>query len=209
MASWYEERILAPMVERTMADHRIKAWRREALTDVAGEIVEFGFGSGPNLRFYGPDVTSIRAVEPVHSAWERAQKRIRDFGRPVERIGLDGARVELPAASADMVVTTWTMCTIPDLASALGEAKRVLRPGGRLVFVEHSQPPDAGLIRWQRRIQPLWGRLAGGCHLGRDIPGHLEKAGFDVHLDRAAYAMDGPARISGWFVRGHAVLASP
>lgn len=149
-------------------------------------------------------MTSVRAVEPVDSSWDRAQSRVAAFGRPVERIGLDGARVDLDDASVDVVVSTWTLCTISDVRSALAGARRVLRPGGRLAFVEHSSAPDAGVTTWQRRLAPVWAAVGGGCRLDRDIPALLEGAGFDVAIDESAYLLDGAGRLSTWFVWGSA-----
>ena len=204
MASWYEERVLSHVIERSLSDPRIVQWRRAAVAPATGEVVEFGFGAGPNLPHYGPGVTSVRAVEPVDSAWARAADRIDAFGRPVQRIGLDGAHVAGADASVDTVVSSFTLCTIADLGAALGEARRLLRPGGRLVFVEHSLAPDEGVAKWQRRIQPVWGALAGGCHLDRDLPRLIADAGFDVRVDESAYALPGVGRLSTWLVRGTA-----
>lgn len=161
---------------------------------VRGLVVEVGFGSGRNLAHYGPDVTGVLAVEPADLAWERALPRIAAFGRPVERVGTDAAGLDLSTASVDAVVSTWTLCTIPALVTALAEIARVLRPGGALHFVEHTTSDHPALARAQAVVQPVWGAWAGGCHLDRDIPGELE---------RAAYALTSHGR-RGWFVSGSA-----
>ena len=147
-----------------------------------------------NLAHYGPDVTGVLAVEPADLAWERALPRIAAFGRPVERVGTDAAGLDLSTASVDAVVSTWTLCTIPALVTALAEIARVLRPGGALHFVEHTTSDHPALARAQAVVQPVWGAWAGGCHLDRDIPGELE---------RAAYALTSHGR-RGWFVSGSA-----
>ncbi|AXT83753.1 SAM-dependent methyltransferase [Aeromicrobium sp. A1-2] len=180
-------------------------WRERVCGELSGEVLEIGFGSGTNLGHYGDGVTRVLAVEPSDRAWEIAQDRIIEFGRPVDRIGLDGARLDLPDASVDAVVSTWTMCTIPHLADALAETRRVLRPGGTLHFVEHSLAPTKRIARIQHTIQPTWGRAAGGCHLNRDIPGLLAEAGFTVPDLKQRYASGlWPSRPFGWFVTGTA-----
>ena len=172
---------------------------------LTGDVLEIGFGSGSNLPHYGDGVASVLAVEPSDRAWDLAQTRIADFRRPVQRIGLDGAHLDLPDASVDAVVSTWTMCTIPDLTAALAEVRRVLRPGGCLHFVEHSLAPTSRVAGVQRWIQPGWGRVAGGCHLDRDIPTLLSKAGYAVpDLKQRYVSALWPARPFGWFVTGSA-----
>ena len=136
---------------------------------------------------------------------ELAADRVAAFGRPVERVSLDAADLSsLADDSVDTAVTAWVLCTVPDLEGALAEARRVLRPGGELRFVEHSLAPDAGTARWQRRVQPLWGRVAGGCHVDRDLPRLVEAAGFDIELGQSRYVAAGPFRVWGWFVAGTA-----
>ena len=205
LASGWNERILPRLVDLALNDQITGGWRAKVAEGVEGEVLELGFGSGTNLSHYGLAVDRVLAVEPSDVAWEKASKNIAAFGRPVDRAGLDGAHLDVPDASVDAVVSTWTMCTIPDLGSALSEVKRVLRPGGRLHFVEHSLAPSARVVRVQRRIQPTWGRLAGGCHLDRDIPAEVAAAGFVIPDLRTRYASRlWPARPFGWFVTGAA-----
>ena len=201
----WNERVVPHLVDLALSDRVTGGWRARVAAGVEGDVLELGFGSGTNLSHYGPTVARVLAVEPSDVAWEKASKSIASFGRPVERAGLDGAHLDVPDASVDAVVSTWTMCTIPDLSSALAEVRRVLRPGGRLHFVEHSLAPSDRVARVQRRIQPTWGRLAGGCHLDRDIPAELVAAGFVVPDLRTRYASRlWPARPFGWFVTGAA-----
>lgn len=205
-ATFWNERVLPRLVDKALSDRATSGWRAKTTAGVNGVVLELGFGSGTNLAHYGPGVTRVLAVEPSDLAWEKASSRIAAFGRPVERAGLDGARLEVADASVDAVVSTWTLCTIPDLASALAEVRRVLRPGGGLHFVEHSLAPGDRVARVQRRMQPRWGRLAGGCHLDRDIPAELVSAGMVVPNLRSRYASGfPPARPFGWFVTGTAV----
>jgi len=203
---WWDEHVLPRLVDRTMSGPQVEGLRaatcgRDA---VRGLVVEVGFGSGRNLAHYGPDVTGVLAVEPADLAWERALPRIAAFGRPVERVGTDAAGLDLSTASVDAVVSTWTLCTVPEVERALHEARRVLRPGGQLRFVEHSAAPSRRVAGIQRRIQPLWGRVAGGCHVDRDIAGLLRGAGYDVELTYEGFVSGGVATPWSWFVTGSA-----
>lgn len=205
----WDERVLPRLIDVVLGERVTGGWRAKAVSGASGTVLELGFGSGLNLEHYGPDVTRVLAVEPSDLAWDRATERVERFGRPVERVGLDGARVDLPGDSVDAVVSTWTMCTIPDLAGALDEARRVLAPGGRLHFVEHSLSPDPRVRGVQRRVQPVWGRVAGGCHVDRDIPAEIEAAGLHAPDLRQRYASPlWPTRPFGWFVSGSAAPAA-
>ncbi|MEO6604381.1 MAG: class I SAM-dependent methyltransferase [Aeromicrobium sp.] len=201
----WDQRILPRLIDVVLGDRFTSGWRERVCRELAGETLEIGFGSGTNLAHCGERVTRVLAVEPSDRAWEIAQNRIVDFGRPVRRIGLDGAHLGLPEASVDAVVSTWTMCTIPDLTAALTEVRRVLRPGGTLHFVEHSLAPTSRVAHVQHTIQPGWGRVAGGCHLDRDVPELLSAAGYSVPDLHQRYASAlWPARPFGWFVTGSA-----
>jgi len=156
--------------------------RRLACRGLAGDVVEVGFGSGLNLPYLPGEVTRLRAVDPSELGTQLARRRLEASPVPVEFAGLDGQALPFPDGDADAVLMTFTLCTIPDPAAALGEIRRVLRPGGRLHFVEHGRAPDAGVRRWQRRLEPLQRRLVGGCHLTRDAPALLDGAGFSVDL---------------------------
>ena len=205
----WNERVLPAAIDLVLGERTTSGWRDKVADGAAGTVLEIGFGSGLNLQHYGAAVDRVLAVEPSDLAWSRSADRIEQFARPVERIGLDGARLDLPDASVDTVVSSWTMCTIPDLAGALGEVRRVLRPGGRLHFVEHSLAPTARVANVQRRLQPVWGRVAGGCHLDRDIALELERAGLHAPDLRQRYASAlWPARPFGWFVTGRAEVVS-
>lgn len=205
IGAFWEARILPRVIEVTCSDKLTGEWREQVCTPLAGEVLEVGFGSGTNLRYYPAAVRRVYAVEPSDLAWERAQPAIAAFGRPVERIGLDGAEIEVPDGEMDAVVSSYTMCTIPDLDAALSEMRRVLRPDGALHFVEHAMAPDLKVAARQQRLQPLWGRFAGGCHLGRDIPNLVAGAGFTL-ADLEAFYMPGPdvMRPFGWLTVGRA-----
>ena len=202
---WWDERALPRLTHRTCQGPDVDRWRRPVCSRAEGVVLDIGFGSGPNLEHYPTAVTRVLTAEPSNLAWELAGSRIEAFGRPVERTSLDAADLSvLPDDSVDTVVTTWALCTVPEVEQALVEARRVLRPGGALHFVEHSLAPDAGTVRVQRAVQPVWGRIAGGCHVDRDLPRVIESAGFDVALDAARYIAPGPFRAWGWFVTGTA-----
>lgn len=160
--------------------------------ELAGEVVELGFGSGLNAPHYPEAVTRVLAVEPADLGWQLAAERVAASPVPVERVGLDGQALPLGDDSVDAALSTWTLCTIPDVAAALAEVTRVLRPGGRLHFVEHGLSPEPGVARWQHRLDPLQQRLSGGCHLSRPIAAMLESAGFRVERMHHSYERGAP-----------------
>ena len=154
--------------------------RARVCEGLSGEVVEIGFGSGLNVPYYPAAVTRVSAVEPADTGWKLAAKRLAESSTPVERAGLDGAALPFPDASFDAALSTWTMCTIPDIDSALRELRRVLRPGGTLHFVEHGLAPDANVRVWQHRVEPVQKRVFGGCHLTRPTVEMLRGAGFEI-----------------------------
>lgn len=200
----WEERVLPRLTHRALQAEPALGWRRDVCAGARGVVLEIGFGSGPDLEHYPAAVTAVLAAEPSDLAWELAGERIQAFGRPVERVATDAADLPLDDASVDTVVSTWSLCTVPHVEVALREARRVLRPGGSLRFVEHSLSPDPGVARSQRRIQPWWGPVAGGCHVDRDVPALMRDAGLTVEVERAASVAGWPGRPWGWFVTGTA-----
>jgi ubiquinone/menaquinone biosynthesis C-methylase UbiE len=154
--------------------------RARVCEGLEGEVVEIGFGSGLNVPFYPDRVERVAAIEPADIGWRLAGKRLAAATVPVERSGLDGQSLPFPDDTFDSAISTWTMCTIPDVATALGEGRRVLKPGGRLHFVEHGLAPDEDVQRWQHRLEPIQKRVFGGCHLTRQVVPLLEGAGFTI-----------------------------
>ncbi len=196
---------MARAVDVILSDQLVGKWRAGVCQGARGVVLDIGFGSGRNLDHYGPEVTEVLAVDPSDSGWELAQRRIEQAPYPVRRAGLDAASIELDDNCVDTITTAWTMCSIPDLAGALAEMQRVLRPGGELHFVEHSLAPQPRVQRFQRFIQPVWGRFSGGCHVDRDIVQLIADAGFELPEVTSRYAFAGsPMKPWAWFVTGRA-----
>jgi len=204
---WWDERVVPRLVDRSLDDRIAGPWRDSVCGGASGTVLELGFGSGRTLPFYPPAVTRVLAVDPSDLAWEMATVRVTASRMPVERVATDAASLPLPPASVDTVVSTWSLCTIPDLDGALAEVRRVLRPGGSFRFVEHALAASPRMARVQRAIQPVWGRVAGGCHVDRDILGLVRGAGFEVDTAHEGY-LDAVTSPASWFVMGSATPGS-
>ena len=176
----YGEHVLPRIVNVACAVGPAKELRERVCVGLTGDVVELGFGSGLNIPHYPGAVDKVVAIEPSDTAWNLSAKRLAASRTPVERGGLDGQKLPFADASFDAALSTWTLCTIPDVASALGEVRRVLKPGGALHFVEHGLAPDEKVQVWQRRLEPVQKRLFGGCHLTRPIVDLLTDNGFVV-----------------------------
>lgn len=182
---WYGEHVLPKLMDAAMDTEHTRRIRARVTAGLAGTVVEVGFGTGHNLPQLPVQVSRLLAVEPSRSSIRRAGARIAALNIPFEVIGADGQRLPLPDASVDAALCTWSLCTVPDPVAAVREIARVLRPGGRLHFVEHGQAPDEDVRRWQARLNPIQQRFVGGGTLDRDVPAVLRTGGMTVtHLNR-------------------------
>ncbi|MEE2031895.1 class I SAM-dependent methyltransferase [Rhodococcus chondri] len=177
---FYADQIVPRLVNVSCGMALLGPSRKRVCAGLRGRVIEIGFGSGLNVPFYPDTVSSVSAVEPSDLAWELAQERLANSTVPVDRSGLDGQSLPFADNSFDTALSTWTMCTIPDVHAALCEIRRVLEPGGTLHFVEHGLAPDENVRRWQRRLEPIQKAVAGGCHLTREIPALIRAAGFEI-----------------------------
>lgn len=202
----YREHVLPRLVDRACGTADLQRWRARVVEGLHGTVVEIGFGSGLNVGLYPPEVELVYAVEPAAVARRLAEPRIAAAGVRVEHIGLRGEEIPLPDASCDAALSTFTLCTIPDVSRALAEVRRVLRPSGRFHFLEHGLAPDEGVATWQRRLEPLQRRFADGCHLTRDATSLVDAAGFEIERSESRYGT-GPKPWT-WFTEGVAVRPS-
>jgi ubiquinone/menaquinone biosynthesis C-methylase UbiE len=193
---FYDRHVLPHVIHLACGTKPIRYQRRKVVPEAEGRVLEIGIGSGLNLPFYDPaKVEMLWGLEPSAEMRRKAARAAEGAGFPVEFIDLPGETIPLADASVDTVVTTYTLCTIPDAVAALKEMRRVLRPGGRLLFAEHGRAPDAAVRRWQDRLDRPWSRIAGGCHLNRDIPALLRDGGFAVDRLETMY-IPGPRPLS-------------
>ena len=176
----YTEHVLPRIVNVACNVKEAQAQRRRVCEGLSGEVVEIGFGSGHSVPFYPATVTRVAAVEPSDLAWKLAEERVRASTIPIERAGLDGQSLPFADDSFDAALSCWTLCTIPDVAGALRELRRVLKPGSTLHFVDHGLAPDERVQRWQRRLDGFEQRAFGGCHLTRPIVDLVTDAGFTI-----------------------------
>lgn len=193
----WERRVVPRLVDLSLRGHDVGELREQCCAGLHGRVLEVGFGSGLNARFYPGTVTSVAAVEPSDLGWDLSERRRVRSAVPVERVGLDGQRLEAEDSAYDCVLSTFTLCTIPDVEQALREVRRVLRTGGTFHFLEHGSGPTERVRRWQRRLEPLQKRVAGGCHLTRDIPALVQAADLSV-VDPSSQYLPGPGVGKPW-----------
>lgn len=192
MAGVWAARVVPRITNAVLATKSHHEVRERVCSGLSGRVVELGFGSGLNVTHYPPAVERVSAVEPSELAWQLASRRVAASPAPVERAGLDGQQLPFDDDSFDSALSTWTLCTIPDAGAALREVVRVLRPGGRLFFVEHGAAPDRSVRRWQDRLDPLQQRVFAGCHLNRDVTALLTGAALAPQQLETYYVKGGP-----------------
>jgi ubiquinone/menaquinone biosynthesis C-methylase UbiE len=187
----YHNHVLPRLIHLAMRQRYLADYRNRVVPGAEGRVLEIGIGSGLNLPYYGTTVEQVIGVDPSPKLLAMAREVARRTSVPLELIENSAEAIPLYNRSIDTIVTTWTMCSIPDVQRALGEMRRVLKPGGRLLFVEHGRAPDLTVRRWQDRLTPAWRRVGGGCHLNRAINELIEDAGFRMERLETGY-MRGP-----------------
>lgn len=190
-ASFYQRHVLPHLLHLAMRQTALLPFRRRLISAAEGDVLEIGIGSGLNLPLYRPSVRFVIGLDPSAELLGMARARAATALVRVDLLEGSAEAVPLEDASIDTVVTSWTLCSIPNPGRALAEMRRVLKPGGRLLFVEHGRAPEPGVARWQDRLDPLWWRAAGGCHLNRKIDDLITDSGF--HIDKLEnYRLPGP-----------------
>ena len=188
----YERVVVSRMIDKACGTKPVRYQRKKVVPFAEGRVLEIGVGSGLNIPFYDPaKVTHLWALEPSAAMLRRAAGRIEAAPFPIEPLALEGERIPLDDASADSILVTYTLCTIPGVIEALEGMRRVLKPGGKLLFCEHGLAPDEKVRRWQNRINPIWRPLSGGCNVNRDIPALIKQGGFAVEKIDTMY-LPGP-----------------
>ncbi|MEQ1801602.1 MAG: class I SAM-dependent methyltransferase [Gammaproteobacteria bacterium] len=200
--SFYADRIMPRLIAAGMQNKAMNRYRPRIPPLATGRVLEVGIGSGLNLPYYTREVTRIFGLEPSRLLREQAEAAASSAPCPVELLSAGAESIPLESGSVDTVVSTWTLCSIPDLGAALAEMRRVLRPGGKLLFLEHGRAPDPAVSRWQDRLAPVFRGLAG-CNPNRQIDTSIMEAGFRMLEIERAY-LDGPRFIS-WHFIGQAV----
>lgn len=195
---FYEKHIVPHIINCACGAKPIRYQRKKVVPLAEGTVLEIGIGTGLNLPYYDPaKVKKVIGLDPSETSWKLAGARARDLPFPVEFIGLPGEQIPLDDRSVDTVLVTFALCTIPDPMKALAGMRRVLKPGGKLVFCEHGAAPDANVLKWQNRINPVWRTLFGGCNLNRRMPSLIESSGFKIADLQTMYLPSTP-RIAGF-----------
>lgn len=206
LQSWYDEHIVPRFIRCACATEQLMDLRAEVIPEARGKVFELGCGGGLNQRFYDTaKVTGFAGVDPSPKLLDYAREQAGRKGWAVDIRAGTGEALPFGDASFDTVVTTFTLCSVQDHALTIAELRRVLKPDGRLLYLEHGRAPDANVQRWQERIEPVWKRLAGGCHLTRPVTDALEAGGFAVEPEGRFYVPKVP-RFAGWMEWGRARL---
>jgi SAM-dependent methyltransferase len=204
--SWWNDQVVPRLVDLALGTGEVHSLRERVCRGLTGDVLEIGFGSGLNLEHLPSTVERVAAVEPSDVAWEIARrKHVATAAVPVVRAGLDGEALGLGDESVDTALSTFTLCTIPHVETALQQVHRVLRPGGAFHFLEHGLAPDRRVVRWQRRLAPVQYHLFGGCHLDRPISELVAGSGLEIDALETFY-FRGPKTIGSLYL-GRAVKA--
>ena len=188
----YARYVLPRIIDLAMRNKEVARLRAASIPNARGDVLEVGIGSGLNLPFYSPQVEHIYGVDPSLELQRIARKRLPTGRMQIEFLPQSvEEKLPLADASIDTVVMTWTLCSIPNVPKALQQIKRLLKPGGRLMFVEHGRAPDHGVVVWQDRLTPFWKRIAGGCHLNRKVDELISAAGFQI-TELKTFYLPGP-----------------
>ncbi len=207
MANWWDRHGVPRLIKFCCSQPEVMDVRRKVVPHAAGDILELGCGGGINLELYDRDrMKSFTGLDPSPELLAMSRAAAREQGLDADIQGGEGEAMPFADARFDTVVTTFTLCSVADQAAVLGEIRRVLKPGGTALFLEHGAAPDAGVAKWQRRIEPVWKHLAGNCRLTRPISEAYAKAGFAVERHGAAYLPKTP-RPFGWHEYGSARVA--
>jgi ubiquinone/menaquinone biosynthesis C-methylase UbiE len=202
---FYDKYILPHFLNCACGSKPINYQREKVVPMAEGLVLEVGIGSGLNIPFYDTaKIDKIIGLDPSEELNRMASKVAEKSGVPVEFMVSGAESIPLPDNHVDTVLVTFTMCTIPDVVSANKEMLRVLKPGGKMIFCEHGLAPDAGVSKWQDRLDPIWGKIAGGCHLNRNIPSLIEDAGFNIDSMEQMYLPSTP-KFAGYNYWGTAV----
>jgi SAM-dependent methyltransferase len=201
MTGLWSARVVPRIVNVVLGSTRQAGLRAEVCAAMTGDVVELGFGSGLNIPHYPDGVRQVTAIEPSDLAWSLSAERRQSSAVPVVRSGLDGQDLPFEDGSFDTALSTWTLCTIPDPVAALREVRRVLRPGGQLLFLEHGAAPDRRVRDWQQRFDPIQRRLFAGCHVSRPIADLLEQAGLPA-TDLTTFYTPGEPKLFGSMYQG-------
>jgi ubiquinone/menaquinone biosynthesis C-methylase UbiE len=204
---WYDDLVVPYCIELGCGTKELIPARERVTHGLHGTVLEIGFGSGLNVPLYPGAVTKVLAVDPSARARHIGRKRIARARCAIEPIGLDAERIDARDASADAALSTFTLCSIPVAERALAEVRRILKPGGRLHFLEHGRSPDAGVARWQDRLNGLQRAVCGGCNINRDIRQLLERSGFVIESLDTSY-FPGMPRTHAYMFVGAAVTTS-
>lgn len=202
---FYHDCIVPHLVNLSMRNHRLLPYRERVLSAAEGRVLEVGIGSGLNVPFYPSGTREVIGLEPASRLLAMARRSVGEVAIPITLLEGTAEAIPLDDASVDTVVTTWTLCTIPEAVRAVTEMRRVLRPGGQLLFVEHGRSLEDTVCKWQDRLNPIWKRISGGCEINRPIRTLIERGGFAIDRIETAYA-EGP-KIMAFFYEGRAVPA--